>query len=73
MKIIKDHTEKKWFIAHSNGDHHHFGEVEVGTVLETGQAVLEVFDTEDAMASALNSYKNDADYYAKYLKSLDED
>ena len=48
MHKIEGHTTPRHFIAHDGkGGIHHFGVVQPGQVMKTGQAVLEDMDTPD--------------------------
>lgn len=71
-KTIKDLDRKVWVIAHNGQDVYHIGEVEAGSEFVTGLPVLEMYDTEEEMAEMINSYKKDVNYYAEYLKSLED-
>jgi len=62
-----------WYIAHNKKDVFHFGEALAGSVITTGQPFLQKFETEEAMASKLNSLTGDAEYYQKYLDAQKEE
>jgi hypothetical protein len=69
MKLEKD----TWYIAHNKVDVFHFGLAIAGSVITTGQPFLQKFETEEAMATKLNSLTGDSEYYTKYLESQKEE
>lgn len=61
MAELKDHTNKKYWIAHNESDIVHYGEVEVGQVVTTGQPTLEEFDDRDLWKARLAEFSIDPD------------
>ena len=61
MKQLKGHTQTKWWIAYA-GDIVHYGKVEVGQKVSTGQSELISFDNEEDWKSHLkNTFNIDID------------
>ena len=53
MAELKDHEVTTYWIAHNSNDVIHFGEVEVGQVVTTGQPILEDFTDREAWKTRL--------------------
>lgn len=51
-----------WFAAHSDSVFH-FGFTESGTHIDTGQPILQLFDTEQELADYLGNVTGDVDFY----------
>ena len=71
---IEGHGEDVWFIAYSQNEGiHHFGLLEVGRCLATGQPVLEQFTSEEEMEQRLDELKGENGWYAAHKKELEEE
>ena len=56
MQEIKDEVSKKYWIAHNDSDVVHYGELDIGNVVSTGQSNLESFDTEQSWIDRLDNF-----------------
>lgn len=66
---IEKHDADVWFIAYNQDEGiHHFGLLEVGRCLATGQPVLEQFATEGEMEQRLDELKEENGWYASHKK-----
>ena len=69
---IKNHKKKVYWIAHSEDlSIFHQGSIEVGSVLTTGQPVLEQFETEQEWAEAIIQLKGQ-EFYDTVVKGQEE-
>lgn len=67
MKEIKNHTEKIYWLAYSNDlSLFHYGELEVGRVLTTGQPILEEFTIEQEWIDRIVELKGQ-DFYDEFV------
>lgn len=62
MQELKDQITETWWIAH-NDDYSviHYGSVEVGQIVTTGQPILDTYSTKDAWKTILAEYNIDPD------------
>jgi hypothetical protein len=51
--------DNKWFLCHNGIDIFHYGFVEAGTALDSGQPIIELFDTEQQLIDELEKYNID--------------
>ena len=72
MKKLEKKDTVVWYIAHNAENVFHFGKLEAGLELQTGQPILEEFETEGEMSERLNFLNSDSKYYEKYLESIKE-
>lgn len=47
-------TNNSFWIAHTNGQNVVYGEIDTGQRVDTGQAILEIFETENLWTARLN-------------------
>ena len=65
---IKNHTKDTWFIAYNQDEGiHHFGLLEVGRELSSGQPILEQFESEEEMGNRLGELKEENGWYDSYI------
>jgi hypothetical protein len=61
----------KYYLATNNVDVFHFGILEEGCELSTGQPILNFYDTEVELIDILTSLTGNPDYYTNQINALE--
>jgi hypothetical protein len=62
----------KYYIATNNVDVFHFGILEEGSEITTGQPVLNFYKTETEMVEALTAFTGDPNYYETHREDTED-